>query len=60
MEIRGNGVMLGSSFIPGEVEVRGDGIYVGGRLVVFRRALKCPVKVGGVYLCGGPAEVPST
>ncbi|MGC8994037.1 MAG: hypothetical protein ACP5J0_01455 [Pyrobaculum sp.] len=58
LELRRDGVRLGSSFVPGEVEVRWDGVYVGGRLLVFRRALKCPVKVGGVYLCGGPAEVP--
>jgi len=52
------GLRLGGSRAVGEVEVRDDGLYVGGKLAVFRRALKCPVKVGGLYLCGGPAEVP--
>lgn len=51
-------IQLGSSSVVGRVEVREDGLYLDGRLVVLRRALRCPVKVGGLYLCGGPPEVP--
>ncbi|MEZ0319537.1 MAG: hypothetical protein ABWK05_06060 [Pyrobaculum sp.] len=56
--IEGRGVRLGSSSVVGAVEVREDGLYVGGRQLVFRQALRCPVRVGGNYLCGGPAERP--
>ena len=51
-------LQLGRSRVVGRVEVRGDGVYVDGRLVTFRRALRCPVKVGGLYLCSDPPEVP--
>jgi hypothetical protein len=51
-------LQLGQSRLVGRVEIRGDGLYIEGRLVTFRRALRCPVKVAGVYLCSGPYEVP--
>jgi hypothetical protein len=51
-------LQLGQSKVVGRVEVRGDGVYVDGRLATFRRALKCPVRVGGLYLCSDPPEVP--
>lgn len=58
LEIGGGKLRLGSSAVVGKVEVRNDGLYLGDKLVVFRQALKCPVRVGGSYLCHGPAEVP--
>lgn len=51
-------LQLESSRYVGAVEIREDGLYADGKLVVFRRALRCPVKIGGLYLCGGPLEVP--
>jgi hypothetical protein len=52
LELRSDGVKLGSSFVPGEVSVEGGEVLVGGRPLVLTRAVKCPAKVGGVELCG--------
>ncbi|MCC6020765.1 MAG: hypothetical protein LM577_05305 [Thermoproteaceae archaeon] len=52
------GLRLGGSSIAGRVEIGAGGIYVDGSLVVFRRALRCPVRVRGTYLCAGPPDVP--
>ncbi|MGC9119050.1 MAG: hypothetical protein ACP5I3_08700 [Thermoproteus sp.] len=52
LELRRDGAKLGSSFVPGEVSVRGGEVLVGGRPLAFTYAVKCPVKVGGVELCG--------
>ncbi|MEM1787042.1 MAG: hypothetical protein QW085_00410 [Pyrobaculum sp.] len=56
--VEDNKIQLGESRYTGLVEIKRDGLYIDRRLVVFRRALKCPVKIGGVYLCGGPRELP--
>lgn len=58
LNIRGGGLRLGSSAVVGAVELREDGLYLDGKLVVFRRALRCPVKIGGLYLCQEPPEIP--
>lgn len=56
--INSSKLQFGGSRILGRVEIREDGVYLNEKLVVFRRALRCPVKVGGLYLCSDPPEIP--
>lgn len=52
LSIRPGGVKLGSSFVAGEVAVRGGEVLVGGKPLEFKPAVKCPAKVGSQQLCG--------
>lgn len=58
LELRRDGVKLGSSFVPGEVSVKGGEILVGGRPLELSYAVKCPARVGGVELCGDARRRP--
>ncbi len=52
LELKHDGVRLGSSFVPGEVVVKAGEILVGGKPLELSYAVKCPARVGGVKLCG--------
>lgn len=52
LEIRESVVKLGSSAVVGKVAIRDGEILVDERPLDLRLSLKCPVKVGGTYLCG--------
>ena len=58
LELRRDGVKLGSSFVPGEVAVRNGEVLIGGKPLEFTYAVKCPVKIGGVKLCGDARRRP--